>query len=805
MSSSIKQEAIDKFHGHFPPQRIPFSKKTKVWRVGCVEWAASRTYSYYAPVRSSLRHKRINYDLYNGKLHMKDVKELINPEGITLAQDTPEKIQHFPLLNKNIDLLLGEEKNRVFDWRVVVTNPNALSDIEETKKKEVLQRLQELIESSAESDEDFEAKFNKMADYFTYEYQDMREVRGNEFLRHYSKQYDIPQIFNDGFKDALIVGEELYQCDIIGGEPVLKRLNPENISLFMFGDSNRAEDADMAIIDEYWSPGKIIEAFYDSLTKEDIDYILGGKTRNQGEQDKPQDEFIRAEMVDESMVAGTDEFGMPFYVNPNNLFGTLTSDGAPFDENGNVKVTQVYWKSMRKIKKVKSYDPETGEETFDFYPENYVIDEDKGEEAVNYYVTQAWEGTKIGEDIYVNIRPRPIQYNSLSNPSRCHFGIIGTIYNTNSSKPYTYMDRMKPYNYCYDVVFDRLNKLMANNKGKLVVMDFAKVPAGWTPDQWMFYMQKAGIVVVDSFKEGTIGAAKGKLAGGLNNANSTVDAELSQSVASYMSLLQYYEYLLTEGTGFSKQRLGQVSNRETVGGVERATLQSSHITEWVFALHENLKKRVMEALLETAKISARGNNLKFSYITSDGSRMLANIDGDEFAECDYGLVVDSTSDSQELDQKLEGLAQAALQNQKISLSAVMKLYNSNSMLEKQRIIENDERRLEELQAQQQQQQLQAQQAQYDAQMQMKQAELEQQNVLNERDNETKVLVATISHSASETDTSSNEAQEKLAESARQFNERLALDKQRLEFDKSKAATDARLKEKQINKKPNTSK
>ena len=49
------------------------------------------------------------------------------------------------------------------------------------------------------------------------------------------------------------------------------------------------------------------------------------------------------------------------------------------------------------------------------------------------------------------------------------------------------------------------------------------------------------------------------------------------------------------------------------------------------------------------------------------------------------------------------------------------------------------------------------------------------------------------------DTYSPEEQEKLREQIRQFNERLTLDRERLAFDKDKAKTDARLKEKQINK------
>ena len=57
----------------------------------------------------------------------------------------------------------------------------------------------------------------------------------------------------------------------------------------------------------------------------------------------------------------------------------------------------------------------------------------------------------------------------------------------------------------------------------------------------------------------------------------------------------------------------------------------------------------------------------------------------------------------------------------------------------------------------------------------------------------------------EPDDYSQEAKDKLAEQIREFDARLKLDKERLAFDKDKAKTDARLKEKQINKKPTNNK
>ena len=179
---------------------------------------------------------------------------------------------------------------------------------------------------------------------------------------------------------------------------------------------------------------------------------------------------------------------------------TGTFKKSPYDANGNIRVVRVYWKSRRKIKKVKSYDSETGEELINFYPETYIIDPDKGEEEEPYWVNEAWEGTKIGKDIYVNMRPRPVQYNRLSNPSRCHFGIIGQIYTNNGDKPLSLVDIMKPYAYLYDVVHDRLNKTLARNHGKLIRLDFAKTP-NWPVDEWLYYINTHGVLVEDSFKE----------------------------------------------------------------------------------------------------------------------------------------------------------------------------------------------------------------------------------------------------------------------------------------------------------------
>lgn len=794
---------------NLPSQRIPDSRKTDSWCKKHLDWADGRTYFNYSPVRNSVRHKKINYDLVNGILHMQDLGLIVNPENLD-AGFIPEKIHHYPIINKSLNVLRGEETKRLFDYRVVITNPNAISEMEEAKKEAIMAQLQQAISNTAQSEQEYEAEIRKISDYYKYQYQDIREIRANALLNHYVKEYNMPLMFNEGMADGMIVGEEIYLCDIVGGEPVIERLDPLKVRIFKSGYSNKIEDADIIVIEDYWSPGKIIDVYGDSLTAKEVDKIENlsfGSDNSDGN-----DSYDPTWAYSSDNMAGTTFVGEEG-IQVENLFSADENDALlPYDMAGNIKVVRIFWKSLRRIKKVKSYDPLTGEEIYTFHTDKYQTNKDLGEEEQVFYINEAWEGTKIGKDIYVNMRPRAIQYNRMDNPSRCHFGIIGSIYNINNAAPLSFVDMMKHYNYLYDVIHDRLNKLIARNWGMIIQLDLAKVPEEWSIDKWMYYAKTNGIAVIDSFKEGNVGASTGVLAGGMNNASSgVINAELGNSIQQYINLLEYIKQEMTEVVGISKQREGQISNRETVGGVERATLQSSHITEWVFAIHNDVKKRALECFLETAKIAFRGRTKKFNYILPDYTIKAIDLDGDVFAEADYGLVIDSNSQAQELHAKLDTLAQAALQNQTLSFSTIMKLYNSASLAEKQRMIEEDERIIQERQAQAQQQQMQHEQQLEQAKLQEKQMEMQHEDQLNQRDNETKILIASMQAEAKLMDESSDgiqpeysqEAKEKLLESMRQFDARLALDKDRLAFEERKHKDDIAVKKQQIHSRKST--
>lgn len=783
------------FDAVYPTQTLLSKQKGKAWRKANVDWGANRTYFNYSPVRRDVVHMKINYDLVNGVIHMEDVAAILNPGNIATAF-IPEKIQHYPIINSKLNTLRGEEAARVFDWRVIVTNPYSVSQIEEDKKAEYFEAVRGIVENPELDQQQAEKQMQETQDYYDYNWQDFREIRANELLKHYSKEQNFKQKFNDGFLDACVCSTEAYQCGIVGGEPFLVRLNPLKLRVFRSGYSNHIEDADVIVYEDYWAPGRIVDTYYDELSVKDIKWLSNelpdfggsGPVGAAGNYNEAYP-FIPAHAVmgqEGVMVNGESGFNEVFD-GLATMMGGIGSDLLPYDIAGNIRVCRVWWKSKRKIFKVKSYDPETGEEVFDFYPETYIPDKDAGEEATPLWINEMWEGTKIGEDIYVAMRPCLVQHNSISNPSRCHAGIVGTIYNINEAVPFSLVDMMKPYNYMYDAIHAKLVDLIATNWGKLLEMDLALKPKNWEVEKWMYFARTNKVLIKDSFNEGNKGTAMGKLAGGLNNASKGyIDADWGQSIQNYIELLQWTKDSMSDLVGINRQREGNTYNRETVGGIERAVLQSSYITDWLFQQHDDTKRRVLECFLEQCKGALRGRSLKFQYILSDSSRKIMFVDGDQFAESDYGLVIDNSNDTQKLYSQIETLAQAALQNKLLDFSSILKLYTSASIQEKIKIVEGAQKRMEQRQEQTMQQQQQLEQQKIQAEMQQKQAEMQQQDAINQRDNQTKIEVARINSQAEYLRlgiyAEENDEQlvhekldierEKLAESIRQFDREL---------------------------------
>lgn len=744
----------------FPHQKRSSSSKGTDFFKDCINAGASlvqwNNSSFEAQsVRSFRRSKISNYNLVNDILDKREVEMITNP--LKLKDTTfPATYRNYPLINPALNTLVGEERKRMFNYVVSVVNPDAINEKLETINQEYLNFIVENIKSPEPLDERQLQEKLQQLNKWRLSYRDRRERMGSQILEYFYRSLDLKEQFSKGFEDLLISAEEIYVTDIYAGEPVLRRGNPLNFFTLRSGESWRIEDSDIIVEDGYLPVGEIIDRYYDYLKPADIDKLEKGYTFNVAANSSLfANQLINPVFNIDNYV---EQVGIGNIIQASGQL--LTSFGGYFDQAGNARVTRVLWKGMRKIGVLSYYD-ENDDLQKKYVPEEYVPNSDEGEQVEWIWISEWYEGTRIADNIYVKMEPRSVQVRHMDNISKCHPGIVGSIFNVNSNKGRSLVDMIKDYQYLYNAIMYNTQLTIARNKGKIARMNVNLIPDGWDMDKWMYYAEIMGWAIEDPFNEGQKGAALGKLAGGTSGRQDVFDLEQGNHLQTNMIILDFIRRQVDELTGITPQRKGAIDNRETVGGVERAVTQSSLNTEKWFSIHDNTKIRALKALLETAKIAWRDNKIKRSYILDDGTQAILDFDGLEFAESEYGLDISNSASDQEMMNMLKSLIPPFMQNGG-PLSIVMDLYRTKNPASLQKKIEAYEEEVKQAQQQAQENELGIQQQ---AQEQMLQLEIQKLELEKERleldlykidsDNETKIYIAEINSFAKQENQDSN--------------------------------------------------
>uniref|UniRef100_A0AAU8B8C3 Portal protein n=1 Tax=Dulem virus 42 TaxID=3145760 RepID=A0AAU8B8C3_9CAUD len=271
-----------------------------------------------------------------------------------------------------------------------------------------------------------------------------------------------------------------------------------------------------------------------------------------------------------------------------------------------------------------------------------------------------------------------------------------------------------------------------------------------TPERWLHYLSSVGVNFINPYDDGwnIPGREGGKPA--QFNQLTALDLTMSNVIAEYIQLMDKIEQLAGTISGITQQREGAVSSSELVGNVERSVIQSSHITEPLFWVHNQCKRRVMNMLLNTAKgVWQETGKKKLSYVFDNGERAFIDI-VDKFYYEDMDVFVSDTSKDVENIQKLQQLIQPAMQNGASLLEAAEILTNDNFNVLKQKLKDMQTRQEQLMQQQQEaeaQQQKELQEMQNQAKQQelmLQEAQMDLQRYQIDQDNATKIAVAQIS-------------------------------------------------------------
>lgn len=726
----------------FPLQRLPMSKKTQDWKEACVDYIAghSQGSSRDGNNRSRKEEMQTYYDLYNSIYSEKDLKYVTNP--FKQQDGFPAMAQDYNIIKPKIDLLLGEETKKPFNFRVVHTSDIATSEIQDKAKQMIVDYIQATIMSKLGPEE--QARYQEalqsgeimtpeqIQKYISKDYKDIAEITAYHSLNYLKNKLNITHEFFKGWKDALIGGEEIYYVGIVNGEPCLQRINP----IYFDYDSDTSDlefihEAQWCCYEMIMSLTEVYDRLYDKMSEKQLNELL--------------------DMMDDRSKGGvTPEVRKTSLDYPHIKTHSINGFSSnPFEEADNIHVWHCCWKSLKKIGFVNIINPETG------MPEEYQVDEtykETGNELdVEWkWIIEVWEGYRIGQDIYVGIQPVEYQHISADNPNAQRLPYTGVIYNNTNSRPRSLVSMMKPLQYMYIVLWYRLELAMARDKGKVVTMDITQIPKSMNIDvaKWMHYLSALGVNFVNPYEEGwDIPGREGGKPSQFNQI-SALDLTMANTIDQYINLMDKIESMLSEISGVSKQREGSISSNELVGNVERSVVQSAHITEPWFWVHNQVKKECLTMLLDTAKHAWKDNRTSIQYVLDDATRAFLTLSDDFFYE-DMDIFVEDTTKNQQQIEALKNLMQPAMQNGASLLDIAEIITMDNVTMIRSKLEEIEQKRMEQQQAMEQaqaereQQMAQIQNEIKEEELMLKEAEMDLKKYEIDSNNATKITVAQL--------------------------------------------------------------
>lgn len=723
------------YNSAFPRQKLPLSKKGKKWQEDCVNYiigegnvtSGGNSTSYYGELQTY-------YNLYNSIFDEKDFKSITNP--FKVEDGFPATPHDFNIIRPKVDLLIGEETKRPLNFRVIRTSQEATSEMQEKEKQMILQYIEAAITAkmSPEEAQQFQEQLQsgeimppeQIAKYMDKDYKDIVENTAYHSLTYLREKLDLDNEFIKGWKDGLISGREIYYVGVLNAEPYAERVNPICFSYDKSPDLDFIEDGSWCCRKMRMPITEVYDRYYDKLEEKDLDKLeeMIGSTpgRNLGDR-SPVDMGIQLRIYDNPIFEGSGK--------------------------SLVNVWHCCWKSFKKIFYVTTTD-DAGQPQINIVDETY---QPVGNEVSVEpdWIIEVWEGYRAGSDLYFGIQPIEYQHVSIDNPNSQKLPYCGAIYSNTNSKPRSLVSILKPLQYMYIVLWYRLELAIARDKGKVVNMDITQIPKSMniSPAKWMHYLSSVGVNFINPYEEGwnIPGREGGKPA--QFNQITALDLTMSNVIAEYIQLMDKIEELAGTISGITQQREGAVSTSEMVGNVERSVVQSSHITEPLFWVHNQCKRRVLNMLLNTAKGAwEETGKQKLQYIFDNGERAFLDITPKFYYE-DMDVFVSDTSKDLENIQKLQQLIQPAMQNGASLLEAAEILTNDNFNIIKQKL-KDMQTRQEQIQQQQQeaeaQQQQQLQQMQNESKQQelmLQEAQMDLQRYQIDQDNQTKIAVAQI--------------------------------------------------------------
>ena len=651
-----------------PDQTVSYEVAMKdEWQHKCMDFFTTQ----FLARRADRERMMDNYRLVNGEYPTRVGSQLFEESKMG---EVPADIVHYPICNLPLKSIWGEELKRPLNYFVKAEDEDNINQHVAHSTEQLfnlcLQNIQQTFFGKLEAqgikpDEnylknsiEYNLSLESIDEYRKYSFTTAAEKCGNAILKKLIKSQNLIKKFRDGWKDATIVAKEFYWTGILNGEPVCECVNPVNVIYEKSYDIDFIDQSSWVLRGEYMTPQQIIDR-YKSITPKEAEDLLNfnsGQYTNFADEKNGQIYTNNENLVSGNSLQYIDDRTLDsrYPLSPNERVFTMDNYSMVINGNKHYLVVHAEWMKQRKIGILTYFNEET--QSWD----NMFIDGDiklskeqklAGWEVTNFYINEPWTGTKIGAKVYTGIKPKSDYYINPNKLSKRRLGYTGLVYNRRNARPISFLDEAKEFNVLFNIIMAQLKKDINSDLGNILFMDKRQVPTeeNFDFDSWYTWVREARIAWIDSSK------------GSGFNQFQIAQSSLLNAIESKISLLSFLKSQIFEIMGVSPQRMGTPTQSSTATENNNAIIQSYSQTEDYFFQHNLVKERVLQNLIEDAKVAYANEDKTMTYFLDDMSISFLQVSKDfSFADlCVY--VSNSGKDIKDL-EFLKSLAQPALQN-----------------------------------------------------------------------------------------------------------------------------------------------
>jgi hypothetical protein len=803
-----------------PIQFLPENEKDDEWRAWNLDWLE---WQGMKQLRRNARRLMKNYKLAKGIIDKTDyIVEEDNEMADLIDQLTKEdqsalELKFYPIIPNVVNVLCNEfskrssrimfkavddiSYNELLEEKRKMLEDVLLQDAQQKMMMEIMnqgldmedEQVQQQIQEQTSPDN--LKKLPEIESFFRKDYRSMIEEWASHQMSVDEERFKMQELEERGFRDMLITDREFWHFNMMEDDYELELWNPlltfyhKSPDVRYISQGNWVGKMDMMsvsdVIDKFgWMMNQeqmeALEAIYPVRS---AGYAVQGYQNDGTYYDPTRTHEWNTQMPSLGYRQFTSVYDTKF--GTGDIVEWILSDSEDtidFGKSHLLRVSQIYWKSQRKVGHLTKI-TEEGEILQDIVTESFRVSDKPqynttlykqktkdnlifGEHIDWIWINETWGGIKIGPNrpafwghnnpgginpIYLGLnggKPGrlPFQFKGDATLYGCKLPVEGCVFGDRNTRSTSLVDLMKPYQIGYNIVNNQIADILVDELGTVIMLDQNSLPRHSMGEDWGKNNLAKAYVAMKNFQMLPLDTSITNTENALNFQHYQVlNLEQTNRLLSRIQLASHFKNQAFETIGLNPQRMGQqIAQQQTATGVEQAMNASYAQTEQYFIQHsDNLMPRVHQLRTDLAQYyHSKKPSVRLQYITSKDEKVHFEVNGTELLMRDLNIFCTTKTNSRAV---MEQLKQLAINNNTTGASIydLGNVIKSESIAELTGVLKNAEEKVQAQKEAEMQQQQQMQQEMLASQEKQKQMDLQFRTEQADLDRQTSITVAEI--------------------------------------------------------------